>query len=206
MSTAIVRVGGVSAVLAGVLIIVQEVWSLAVGRISEGRLESTVHTTQVLLMVFAIVGLHLAQQHAAGLFGQVATLVALLGTVTLFGVALTEVTIVPELMASGSPLADDPPPTLSLVSLVSFVLFIVGLLLFGIAIWRARVLPRRAGALLVVGIVLGAALSQMVNGILTIYAVAFIWLGIAAFRLARRPVLPPLDEPVGGHTFESDRV
>jgi hypothetical protein len=40
MSSLLVGVGAVSAALAGVLIIGQEAWGLAVGRITEGRAES----------------------------------------------------------------------------------------------------------------------------------------------------------------------
>ena len=81
MSKVIVKVGGVAAALAGVLIIAQEIWGVAVGGITEGMAESAVHTTWVLLLVFGVLGLHLHQQHAAGVFGQIATLVALFGTV-----------------------------------------------------------------------------------------------------------------------------
>jgi hypothetical protein len=44
--------------------------------------ESAVHTTWVLLVVFGVLGMHLRQENAAGVFGQIATLVALFGTVT----------------------------------------------------------------------------------------------------------------------------
>lgn len=190
MSSLLVRVGAVSAALAGLLIIGQEAWGLAVGRITEGRIESAVHTGQLLLLVF---GLYLAQQRAAGVFGEVATLAALLGTVTLFGAALTEVTILPELTESGSPLAIEPPPVLGMAMGVSFVLYILGLLLFGIATWRAGVLPWRAGALLVVGIVLGVALNGMVPGVLAVYGAALVWLGLAALQRSGQPAARPVE-------------
>jgi hypothetical protein len=194
MSSLLVRVGAVSAALAGVLIIGQEAWALPTGgAVAEGRVESAVHTTQMLLLVFGIVGLYLAQQRAVGTFGQVATLVALLGTVTLFGAALTEVTILPELTESGSPLATEPPPVLGMIMMVSFVLYILGLLLFGIATWRVGVLPWRAGALLVVGIVLGVALNGMVPGVLAVYGVALVWLGVAALRRSGQPAARPVE-------------
>jgi hypothetical protein len=193
MSSLLVRVGAVSAALAGVLIIGQEAWGLVVGRITEGRVESAVHTAQLLLLVFGIVGLYLAQQRAARVFGQVATLVALLGTITLFGATLIEVTILPELTESGSPLAVEPPPVLGMAMGVSFVLYILGLLLFGIATWRAGVLPWRAGALLVVGIVLGVALNGVVPGVLAVYGVALVWLGVAALQRSDQPAARPVE-------------
>jgi hypothetical protein len=184
MSTVMVRVGGVAAVLAGLLIVGQEFWGVAVGGVGEGMAESAVHTTWVLLMVFGLLGLHLHQQHAAGAFGQVATLVALLGTITLFAASLTEVTVLPAL-PKDSPLVAAPPAALSAVFLASFVAYVAGLLLFGIATWRARVLPRRAAALLVLGVVLALGLKGVVPGVLAVLGVALVWLGVATVTRAR---------------------
>jgi hypothetical protein len=184
MSEVIVKVGGIVTAAAGVLIVGQEVWGVAVGGVGEGAAESAVHTAWVLLLVFGLLGLHLHQQHAAGVFGQIATLVALFGTVTLFGASLTEVTILPALPKS-SPLVDEPPPALLAVFLVSFVAYVAGLLLFGVATWRARVLPRRAAALLVIGVVLALALKAVVPGVLAVLGVALVWLGAATVAQAR---------------------
>jgi hypothetical protein len=184
MSKVIVRFGGVATVAAGVLIVGQEVWGVLVGGIAEGMAESAVHTTWVLLLVFGLVGLHLHQQHAVGAFGQVATLVALFGTVTLFAASLTEVTVLPALPAD-SPLVDEPPPALLVVFLGSFVAYVVGLLLFGIATWRAGVLPWRAAALLVLGVALALALKAVVPGVLAVLGVALVWLGAATLAQAR---------------------
>jgi hypothetical protein len=184
MSRIIVRVGGVAAAMAGLLIVGQECWGVAVGGVGEGAAESAVHTTWVLLLVFGLLGLHLHQQQAAGAFGQIATLVALFGTVTLFAASLTEVTILPAL-PKGSPLVDEPPPALLAVFLASFVAYVVGLLLFGIATWRARVLPRRAAALLMLGVVLALTLKGVVPGVLAVLGVALVWLGAATVAQAR---------------------
>jgi len=192
MSKLIVKVGGVAATLAGILIIGQEVWDVAVGGISEGMAESAVHATWVLLLVFGLFGLHLHQQHAVGMFGQIATLVALFGTVTLFAEALIEVTMLP-FLPENSPLIDEPPPVMLAVFFVSFVAYVLGLLLFGIATWRAGVLPRRAAALLVIGIVLALALKPVVPGVLAIMGVALVWLGVAA--VAQTKALPSEAEP-----------
>lgn len=189
MSTVIIKVGGAAAALAGGLIIAQEVWAVAPGGFTEvvaeeGMAESAVHSTWVLLLVFGLLGLHLHQEHAAGVFGQIATLVALFGTVTLFAGALTEVTMLPALPAD-SPLIDEPPPAMLVLILGSFVLYVVGLLLFGVATWRARVLPRRAAALLVVGVLLALALKPFVPGVLAVMGVALVWLGAATLTQSR---------------------
>ncbi|NEM08650.1 hypothetical protein [Geodermatophilus normandii] len=192
MSTLLIKVGGAAAAASGVLVVVQEVWSLAVGGLTEGRAESAVHTTQVLLLVPGVVGLYLAQQHAMRRFGQVATLVALLGSTVMSGAALTEVTLLPELTAAGSPLADDHGTVTGVIWLVAVATWIGGLLLFGTATWRAGVLPRPAAALVVTGLLLGLALQGFVPGILTVYAGGLVWLGISA---ARRPAPAPTVSP-----------
>jgi hypothetical protein len=192
MSKLIVKVGGVAATVAGILILGQEIWAVAVGGISEGMAESAVHTTWVLLLVFGLFGLHLHQQHAVGRFGQIATLVALFGTVTLFAAALTEVTVLP-FLPEDSPLIDEPPPAMLAVFFVGFVAYVLGLLLFGIATWRAGVLPRRAAALLVIGMVLALALKPVIPGVLAVMGVALIWLGVAA--VAQATALPTEAEP-----------
>jgi hypothetical protein len=143
----------------------------------------------VLFLVFGLLGLHQHQQHAAGVFGQIATLIALLGTVSLFAASLTEVTILPAL-PKDSPLIDEPPPVLLAVFLVSFVAYAAGLPLFGAATWRARVLPRRAAALLVAGVVLALALKDVVPGVLVVLGVALVWLGVATLAQARVAVTP----------------
>jgi hypothetical protein len=180
MSMMLIRVGGAAAVVSGGLSIAQQVWDVAAGGLTEGRGESALHTTQMLLLVPAVVGLYLAQQRAMRGFGQLATVVALLGSTLMFGSALTEVTLVPELTAAGSPLAEDPGTTATAVFLTSFIAWVAGLVLFGVATWRAGVLPRPAAGLLAVGLLLGLGLSGVVPGILVIYSAGLVWLGFAA--------------------------
>ena len=110
MSSTLVRVGGVAAVIASLLIVGQQAWGLAGGgAIEEGMGESALHTAQMLFMVFGVIGIALAQQRRAGVFAQIAALVAVLGCVAMYGAALTEVTILPSLVETGSPLgALDP--------------------------------------------------------------------------------------------------
>jgi hypothetical protein len=180
MSKMLIRVGGAAAVVSGGLSIAQQVWAVAAGGLPEGRGESALHATQMLLLVPAVMGLYLAQQRAMRGFGQLATLVALLGSTLMFGSALTEVTLLPELTAAGSPLADDPGTTGVAVFLASFVAWVAGLLLFGVATWRVDVLPRPAAALLVVGLLLGLGLNGVVPAVLVIYSVGLVWLGFAA--------------------------
>ena len=60
MSSTLVRVGGVAAVIAGLLIVVQQAWGLTGGGvIEEGFGESALHTAQMLFMVFGVIGIAL---------------------------------------------------------------------------------------------------------------------------------------------------
>jgi hypothetical protein len=81
---------------------------------------------------------------------------------------------------------------------ISGPILILGLLLFGIATFRARVLPRWAGALLALGAVLvpiGALVppEYQPEVIMIPVGLALVWLGYALF--SERPALAPEPEP-----------
>jgi hypothetical protein len=194
VSTVMIKAGGVGAALAGVLVICQTVSDIAIVDIAQrGTVESAFRSASALLLVFGLIGMHLRQQHAAGVFGEIATLVALLGSATVFGMSLPEVTILPAL-PKDSPLLQQPPSALLPVLIGSFVVYVVGLLLFGVATWRARVLPRPAALVLVIGVLLGTAAAPIVPGILALIGVALIWLG-AATVVPVRSVPPAVERP-----------
>lgn len=202
MSSTLVRVGGVAAVIAGLLVVVQEAWGLPGGGVvQEGFAESAVHTAQLLFMVFGVIGIALAQQRKAGVFAQIAVLVAVLGCVAMFGVALTEITILPSLVEAGSPLGQTPPPAMDVAAISSFVVWIVGLMLLSAGVLVTRVLPRIPAALLGGGLILGAVLREAVPGVLVVYAIGFGWLGVAAFRMAGRnsAIVTRSTEHTSGH-------
>ena len=185
MSSTLVRVGGVAAVIASLLIVVQQVQGLASGGVvEEGFGESALHTAQMLFMVFGVIGIALAQQRRAGVFAQIASLVAVLGCVAMYGAALTEVTILPSLVETGSPLAKVAPPALDIAALSSFIAWVTGLLLLAAAVVVTKVLPRTPAVLLGAGVVLGLALNGVVPGVLIVYAIGFGWLGVAAVSRA----------------------
>ena len=79
---------------------------------------------------------------------------------------------------------------------ISGFMYILGPLLFGIATFRARVLPRWAGALLVLGAVLipvGALVPpEWQPKIMIPVGLAFAWLGYALFSERRAPASEPV--------------
>ena len=180
MSAVIVRTGGAATVGAGALLVGQVVWELAVGPLGEGPGESAIHTTWMFLLVVGLFGMYLRQQRAFGRFGQIATLVAVMGTVLMFGLALLEVLV---------PVSADVPavrlgdvPVWMLVMFPGFALYALGLVLFAVASWRAAVLPRGAAATLVAGVLAGLTLKGVVPGAMAVLGVSWLWLGLATLR------------------------
>jgi hypothetical protein len=110
----------------------------------------------VILLLLALVGFYARQAAVAGGLGLVAFLVAFLGTAMFAGTGWSNV-FNPPVVARTNPevmLLMVPPSPLGEATLYSAVLFAVGLILFGITVIRAGVLPRTGGWLLVIGGVL----------------------------------------------------
>jgi len=135
-------------------------------------------------MVFGVVGIALAQQRRAGVFAQIAALVAVLGCVAMYGAALPEVTILPSLVETGSPFAKVAPPAMDIAALSSFIAWVTGLLLLAAAVLVTKVLPRTPAVLLGFGVILGLGLNGLVPGVLIVFAIGFGWLGVAAVHQA----------------------
>src|SRR5215208_4555787 len=108
------------------------------------------------LLPWALIGIYGPQSRAAGTFGLWAFVVVFLGTVLASGDIWAEVFVWPTLaqvapsMMSGS--ATDMSSYLIVGLNVSFPLFGIGLILFGVATFIAGVYPRWASALLVISI------------------------------------------------------
>jgi hypothetical protein len=108
------------------------------------------------LLPWALIGIYGPQSRAAGTFGLWAFVVVFLGTVLAAGDIWAEVFVWPTLaqvapsMMSGS--ATDMSSHLIVGLNVSFPLFGIGLILFGIATFIAGFYPRWASALLVISI------------------------------------------------------
>jgi hypothetical protein len=97
----------------------------------------------------------------------------------------------------GKPI-DQVPPSLLAWVFVAFGLYTIGLFLFGIATWRAGVLPRVPAGLVVFGIPLGLTLERFLPGILIVYGLGIAWLGITTLLQLRsgQPAEDPASAPV----------
>jgi hypothetical protein len=142
------------------------------------------------LMLLASVGLYARQLAPSGTLGLVSIVIAFLGT------ALTGSTIyvdgfmlpivaanAPDLLAISGPIYS--PPGVLLFALPG-VLFTVGLVLFGVASLRARVLPRWGSVLLMVGAVILALPPEPLSPVpafaiilgAVVFAAGLAWLGL----------------------------
>jgi len=110
----------------------------------------------LILLPWALIGIYARQSRAAGAFGLWAFGLVFVGATLTVGNAWAEVFVWPTLseaapgMMSGS-VADMSPYLVAGLN-VSFPLFGLGLILFGVATFRARVYPRWAAVLLIVSI------------------------------------------------------
>ena len=182
-SSNLIRLCGLAAVVAGALLLVGDLLSLA----TESENMSEVATTapfvftfllyligSVLLLV-GLVGLYVRQSEASGILGLVGFAVAFLGSALVLGLVWATLFVGP-FLANTAPAALDAEPTgtLAVGFTLTFALSALGWLLFGLAALRARIYPRAAAIALMVGAVI-SFLPIPASGIVLDVVVA--WLG-----------------------------
>lgn len=122
--------------------------------------------------------------------GLLGFLIALLGTALLVGLFFTQAFLVPYLAAEFPRVLDAGEQGLVAVGFgLAFVVFPVGWLLFGIATLRARVYPRIAGILLIIGTVVTFVPLPLSTIVLN---VAVAWLGLSLLAARAAPATQPL--------------
>jgi hypothetical protein len=191
MSTSnLIRWSGLAALVGSVLLVVLDVAEFV---LIGGQPESVAAGTSTLiivrvaflvsivLMILALVGLYARQAEQAGTLGLIAFLVALTGTAMAFGLQWSAAFIGPWLAEAAPELLDtEPSGLLAAGFMLSFVLLALGWLLFGLASLQARVLPRGAAALLIVGAVLWfVTLLLDIPGSGVVFGAAVAWMGYA---------------------------
>ena len=198
----LVLVCAVAAILGGLLLISGDILGLAAGQSGDTYSNSPIEKVMAILflagkvfVLLGLVGLYLRQAKSAGRFGVVAFLIALAGTGLMIASDWSEVFTAPILSEVAPDLVETNMPTLIIIGFVlNFVTEILGWLLFGIATFRARVLPRPAALLVIAGLFIpfiGPSWSYVVwNG-------AIVWLGVAVLRsMARAPSLQTVGSEV----------
>ncbi len=139
---------------------------------------STMYLIGVLLLLVALVGLYARQSEAAGALGLVGFLVALVGTGLLVGMMWTLAFVVPSAAVEAPAFLDAEetagPPDMGFM--LSGIAVAVGWALFGVATFRARVFPRKAAIVLIIGALLTIAPLPATTLVID---VAVAWLGLA---------------------------
>jgi hypothetical protein len=195
--TRLLRLAGLVSVAAGVLLVVtQLLFSLSLVVVDGGDpvrharspligVNALLTLLAVSLLLLGLVGLYARQAAASGTLGLVGFLVAFLGTILLAGVWWLEAFAVPY-AAEQAPALVAATPTGRLLAgrTMSFGVFALGWVLFGLASVRAQVFPRDAAILLIIGGGIGLWMAT-VPGAGVPLAVAVGWMGMGLLRSDR---------------------
>ncbi len=179
--------GGFTAVLSGVLLIIGDLSYLFIDDEDFARaaassayiVQGVVFLLAGVLLLVGLVGMYLHHSEAAGVLGLIGFLAALLGTSLVMGAFWSDLFVTPALAQEVPELlnAEEPPALVDLGFTLSFSLFALGWLLFGLSVLRARIYPRAAALLLIVGAAL-TFIPLPATGI--VFSAAVIWLGFLA--------------------------
>jgi hypothetical protein len=207
----LIRAAGLSAVVAGIIF-------TAILPINPSDVFASVNTSSFVLItslktamsifgLLGITGLYARQVEKTGLLG----LAGYLLLTTFFALQMCfsfiEPTILPLLTSMAPAFVESTLAmrsgavgsmnlgTLATVYSLTSILFLLGLLVFGIATFRAHILPRWAAALLAVsgplaGIMFGLLPNQLDRLTAIPTGIALVWLGFALFFERRMPAMP----------------
>ena len=183
-----------AAVVGGVLFVIGDLLGLVTfgGEVAETATTGAFFVQQFLyllgsvLILFGLFGLYASQSEATGTLGLVGFLIAFLGTALAAGAGWDQAFIAPRI-------AELEPGLLGMPNLafpLSFAIFAVGWLLFGIATLRAGVYPRVAAILLIVGAVL-TFVSFLFPASGLVLGIGVAWLGFVLFTGGSAPAEQP---------------
>lgn len=224
-ASALMRLAGVSAVMAGLCFII-------IGMFHPENIPSSVTTTTWVNVhiaatalgffgLFGMAGLYARQVEKSGWLGLTGFILLSIWFVLITGFSFVEAFILPNLAAESPAFVESllgmltgVPSTVDLGVLpmlwnVSGPMYILGPLLFGIATFRARVLPRFAGGLLAIGAILipvGAMVPPNLQPKIAMIPVglAMAWLGYALFSERRESSSEVVSGKVGSQLSQTE--
>jgi hypothetical protein len=171
-----VRLGGLAALSAGVLLIISELLQLYIRLIDPASFRTILFVDALLsvllavLVQLALVGLYVPKVKALGVLGLVGFVMATIGVRLTMGSSFVFAFIKPIVGPLDPEFFEEP-----VVSMLRFALtFVLGWVLLGVAMVRAGVYPRPATTLLIVGALI-LLLPLPLSGV--IFAVDVAWLG-----------------------------
>jgi hypothetical protein len=190
--TALMRLGGLAAIVSALLAFLSLVLYLVIvggSRISEAAtsaafyLPSGAQLLAIALLLLGLVTLFARQAEVFGALGLTGFVLALLGTVLAAGAAWSQVFVVPHLAEVAPAVADQGAGSVLAGFMLSYLLFGVGWLLFGVATLRTRTFPRWAIILLIVGAAI-AILPLPSRALIVQLAVGYLGLTLLGGRAA----------------------
>ena len=221
-TTSLTRAAGISAAAAGAIFIAVQINhpAMDVSTISttDFVVRSCAKTVMAALALVGITGMYLRQVRQMGVLGLAGYLLFAAGYLVIFSVEVIAAFVLPTVAdlapgyvndilvasAGGTPVGDIG--AMQTWFAVSGAGYLLGGLVFGIALFRARVLARWAAALLAIATVSTAALSVLPESFNRPFAVptgiALIGLGVSLWR-DQRPTAPPAATPA---TTQVERV
>jgi hypothetical protein len=215
-TTKLTRAAGLSAMVGGLLFIAVQINHPLLDATFTTTTEYAVRETMKIFMaVFSLIGItgiYLRQVRKTGVLGLIGYVVLGVGYLAIFSAQVVGVFVLPTLAASEpgfvndvlavatsrTPISDIGP--LQILIQGGGFAYVVGGLIFGIALFRANVLARWAAALLSVGAVAILATSQLPELTQRLFAipvsVALIGLGFSLWREQRTQNTRPMASPV----------
>jgi hypothetical protein len=204
-TTKLTQAAGLSAVAAGLIFIGVQINHPHLDATSIQTTEMAVRDTLKVLMaalaLAGIAGMYLSQVRRNGVLGLVGYLVLSVGYLSIMGTAFLAAFVMPSVAEFNPGYANDVIDAttnghasgdiglLQQVIQVQGAGYLLGGLLFGIALYRARVLSRWAAALLAVGGMVSAVLTMLPDAFYRLLAfpngIAMIGLGYSLWRAAR---------------------
>lgn len=207
--------GGLAAVLGGASLLIADGWGLmqeilgtGPEKFSEQAATTSWTVMSVLFMcggvliLLGLVSIYARQSEAAGILGLAGFLAAFVSMALVVGAFWTFTFVAPSAAIEAPAFLDNEQAAgpLNLGFMLTFMSFPVGLALFGIATFRARVFPRIAAAVLTLGALLSFAPFP---GVTLLLDVALIWVGYSLYsehraEAASPEVAPPVQPAVSG--------
>ncbi|HZA72764.1 MAG TPA: hypothetical protein VE476_07595 [Propionibacteriaceae bacterium] len=203
-TTKLTRAAGLAAVAAGLLYIAVQIkhphLDAAFTTTTEYAVRETMKILMAVLSLIGITGIYLRQVKQTGVLGLIGYLVFGVGYLAILCLQVVGVFVLPTLAASQPGYVNDVfavvtsgTPTGDIGAMQTLIrggiAYIVGGTIFGIALFRANILPRWAAALLSVGAVATFATSQLPQLTQRLFAipvgVALIGLGYSLWREQR---------------------
>ena len=215
-TTGLTRAAGLSAAAAGLIFIAVQISHPPMDAASVATTEWVVRNSAKVLMsalaLVGITGMYLRQVRQVGVVGLIGYALFGAGYLLMFSTEVISAYVLPALVnvapgyvndilvaaAGGTPAGDIGAMTTVLA--VTGVGYMVGGLIFGIALFRARILARWAAALLAVGTIATASLAVLPESLNRPMAVpvglALIGLGVSLWRNPGSPAVVPAVETV----------